>query len=841
MKLKGILAGIIAVLFLVLPYLAPLLASFIDPVHGVMGASLSAGTPQAVITDNKVPGKAWVVWDQYGVPHIYATTDEAGIYAVGWVTASQRLFQMDLLRRVPEGRLAALVGDSALDSDIFMLQSGIADSVEKSWQLIKNTPELEPVEKMLEYYAMGVNNYIEYAEKHNMLPIEYRILGQTPEPWEPKDTIAVAQLIAYGLAWNDEDLIMQHLYNKLGEKALYIPILFDFLNWSDTVAQAPCSEAVYWANITGLSSTLTLKQATTTPSTPKEINVDKILELAQAPAKILGFTPPIEASNNWVVNGSYTQSGLPILANDPHLELSVPPVWMLLEINTPSFKAIGNLFPGTPLIVIGRNTHLAWGFTNIMGDFTDYYYYVWSGDKYLYKGEWLTPEKKTVEIKIWDMMKHQYTTKTVEIEQTVHGYLIDVSGHKLAVRWTGQDGSAEVAFFYFLNKANSVKEALQAQKYFHVPIQNLVIADDQGNFAYSPFGAYPVRTNLPTYNVSGHIIVNKGWMPFNGSAGEGEWAGYLSPSQIPILYDPALKFVATANSKPWDGSCGDFIGWHYHDKYREMRIKQLLDLMINEKGKLTPQDIARVQTDITDLGVHDYIGALLQLVDTKDNEMLQQLEQWYMQGTVMDKNLWEPSLAATWLVTFHHELWKQIYGEDSHVSFFRAYYALEFIKAYESGDHVARSLLGTVTLEDLAEQSLEKSVDFLKQYYGTEDYTQWIYGKLHYYDVHHSIASVFDYKYIPASGFSWTINVAPSLSYSMDKGMPVRHGPSLREIIDLSTNQYWIAIPGGDSSNPFSPYYDNIYEDYWVQGKYIVYTLGQPAETYGEPTVYINP
>ena len=836
MKKKGIVTGILAVLFLVLPYMAAPLASMIDPVNGVMGASLSAGTPSAEISDPRVPGKAWVVWDEFGVPHIYATTDEAGIYAVGWVTASQRLFQMDLLRRVPEGRLAALVGEKGVESDVFMIQSGIAESVNKSWELIKNTPELAPVKEMLEYYAMGVNSYIEYAVKHNQLPLEYRVLGLTPEPWEPRDTIAVAKLIAYGLAWNNEDLVMQKLVNRLGENGIYLAEIFDFLNWTDTYPQAQCEYAVYWANVTGLNNTLTLKQA----SVPSVINVDNVLELTESTARLLGWTPPVDASNNWVVNGSYTVSGLPILANDPHLELTAPPIWLLLEINTPSFKSIGNLFPGTPLVVIGRNTHLAWAFTNVMGDFTDYYYYVWNGDQYLYKGEWLTPTKETVEIKVWDPFKRTYSTQTVTVMKTVHGYVIDADGEKLAVRWTGQDASAEIAFFYFLNKATTVKEALQAQKYFHVPVQNFVVADDQGNFAYSPFGAYPVRTNLPVYNISGKLIVNKGWLPFNGSAGEGEWAGYLSPGQIPILYDPPVPFIATANSKPWNGTCGDFIGWHYHDKYREERIHEMLNQLIAEKGKLTPTDIAKVQTDITDLGVKDYLHELLSLTCSSDLEVRSQLLEWYKNTTLMDPDAWQPSVAAAWIITFHHNLWKTIYGEDSDISFFRAYYALHFIKAYKSGDPVARSLLGDKTLMDLAEESLNEALEFLEQYYGTSDYTAWRYGDLHYYDVHHAAFNVLDLDKLPAGGFTWTINVAPSLSYSLENGMPVRHGPSLRQIVDLSTDEYWIAIPGGDSGNPFSPFYQNIYKEYWVKGEYIVYKLGQPAEAYGAPSLVIN-
>ncbi len=800
-----------------------------------------------------MPGKAYVYWDSHGVPHIYATTDAIGFYAVGWVTASQRLFQMDLLRRVPEGRLSALVGERGVASDTFMIESGIARSVELSWYMISNSsdPVLKATKQMLEYYSMGVNDYIRYAEKNNLLPIEYRVLGQKPEPWKPMDSIAVAKLIAYGLAWNSEDLVMQKLVNKYGEDGIYLAKLFGFLTWNNTLAQASCSVAVPWSSVTGITNPPALEFYTLAnlsiereipASTPEKIGVGSIIGLESAPARFLGFHTPLEESNNWVINGSYTASGKPIVANDPHLELTMPPIWFMIELNTPSYHVMGELFPGTPLVVIGRNQHLAWGFTNVMGDFTDYYYYKWDASgRYLYKGEWLEPKHvETVTLEIWNPFKHTFTAKKIDVLETVHGYLIHVNGERLAVRWTGQDPSAEIAFFYILNKASTVKEALQAQRYFHVPPQNFVVADDKGNFAYSLFGAYPVRTNLPVYNVSGVKLVNTGWLPFNGSRGEGEWIGYVPADKIPILYDPSLPYIATANSKPFQGECGAFIGWHFHDKYRLERIHMLLDEMIAEKGKLTVGDVMRVQTDTVDLGVRDYLSLLFNLSCWKDNQTMLELHQWFLNGTNMSKNEWQPTLAAAWIIEFHTLLWKNLYGSASDIKFLRETYARNLIDSYLLGDPIARKIL-RISPVKLANEAFQRAVRNLTLYYHSSNPNDWVYGKIHYYNLHHPAFKPLNAEPLPASGFTWTINVAPSFQDSATRGMPVGIGPSLREIIDLSMQEYYISLPGGESGNPFSIHYQDLYLEYWSQGKYMVYAItpnaSQLSNTMGEPLV----
>lgn len=836
-----ILAAIITIGFLALPYLAPALTSFIDPIHGVPGAALAAGLPSGNYTAQTV-GDATVVWDRYGVPHIYAETDEAGAYAMGWVTASMRLFQMDLLRRIGEGNLSALVGDAGYDNDVFVKSLRLDDAINETWTRIQDDPELNKLRDLLISYANGVNAYIDYAVENNLLPIEYRVLGQKPVHWRPQDTIAIEKVISLVLAWNDEDLVLGKLVEKWGPQII---AYMDINSWQGTVVQASCSQAVKWGDVSTKPNAYNYGSLMQGSTTSGVVGVGR----SPDPTPILSWINELHglwsiastgmASNNWVVSGSVTESGKPIVANDPHLQLSAPPIWILAEINTPSFKSIGALFPGTPLVVIGRNQHLAWAFTNVMGDFTDYYYYKWDGDKYLYKGEWLTAEKATKKILVYDPVKRTYREEEITVLETIHGPVLERDGARYAVRWTGLDPSIELQFFVELNNASSVKEAITAQRWFHVPIQNFIVADDKGNFAYSPVGAYPVRSNLPVLArnvaVAGRIvgdIVNRGFIPFNGSNGEGEWIGYVPKEDLPILYDPPTPYIATANSKPWDGSCGDIVGWHYADRYREERIKQLLDEAL-EDGVITVDEVKKIQTDIVDLSVKDYLETAILPYSNTNYAMV--LRGWLeSEGPLMSKDDYKPTIAVAWIYMFHKALWEHLYGESSNIHFLRFHYALSIVKAAAMGDDYARKLLPG-SLESLVNESLSKALNLLEKYYGTSDYTKWIYGKIHYYLVAHPAFAALNYNRVPANGGPYTVNVAAPTQVDSDTGMPVTHGPSIRQVVDLATNRYNIVLPGGENGNPFSPHYQDLYIKYWTKGEYLTYTLGAQPSTYEGP------
>jgi penicillin amidase len=833
LRLVGAIALLVlAAILLAIPLAYPSLNALLDPVHGVAGAGLY-GLPTGVVKAEGVPGEARVLWDSEGVPHIFATTDEAAAYAMGYITASLRLFQADLFRRVPQGRLAELVGSAGLGNDKLMRTLGMHEAIKKSWELLKTSedPELKRLAELLQYYVKGINDYIAKLDTR-LLPPEYRLLGLRPEPWTPEDVVTVQKLFTMMLAWDTDDLVVGELVRKWGPGIL---LDLDIVNRTRTTPQALCADAVKWGAVTGLSSGGAVEVKTYGEAELRLPSAENIIkELSNTVLNSLWL-----GSNNWVVSSLYTSSGKPIVANDPHLALTAPSLWMLVHIESPSLKVAGVTVPGSPLVIIGRNEKIAWGFTNVMGDFTDFYYYKWSGDKYLYKGSWLEPRVRVEKIRVWDPTKRTYKEIEHKVLETVHGPVLEEGGERFAVAFTGARPSLELAFIWGINRASSIVEALKAQKFFTAPIQNFVVGDFNGNIAYSPTGAYPRRTNLPVYEVNGVRIVNRGFLPFNGSNGEGEWAGFIDYSELPILYNPPRPFIVTANSKPFDGACGLHIGWNWADRFRQDRIVSSLESIIRAEGRISVEDVMKVQTDNeVDLGLKTYANLLLKLAEKAGlrNEVVDGIRAWLAEGAPTVTNRWEPTVALVWSMSFRKNLWIKLYGSERELGFFRLEHGESLVELYLKGDARAYRYLKPGEAEDIAKKAFEEAVETLKAFYKTDDYRAWLYGKIHYYNPQHQILKAYSYESFEAGGGPYSVNPASPAELGA-MGTPVRSGASVRLISDLATKKLLVALPGGNHGNPYSPYYQNHYKNYWVTKKYYTIELGVEPSAIAQLTI----
>jgi penicillin amidase len=817
----------LAVALLAAPLAYPPLNIILDPVHGVGGSGLH-GLPGGVLRIEGLPGEARVLWDAEGVPHIFATTDEAGLYAMGHVAASLRLFQADLFRRIPQGRLAGLVGEAGLRNDRLMRTLGIHEAVRKSWELLKTSDdaELRRLAELLHYYVRGFNDHITKLNAR-LLPPEYRLLGLKPEPWSPEDVVAIQKFFTMMLAWDTDDLALAELVRRWG---LNVIVDLDMIQRGRTTPQALCAEATRWGEVTGLRAERRAEGEAYQRASPEPPSAKNILKALST--TILNQLKP--GSNNWVISGRYSSSGKPMVANDPHLALVAPSLWMLVHIETPSLKVAGVTVPGAPLVVIGRNERIAWGFTNVMGDFVDFYHYKWDGNRYLYKGSWVEAKVRVEEIKVWDPIRRAYRAVELRVLETLHGPVLEEGGERYAVAFTGTTPSLELAFIWGINRATSATEALRAQRFFTAPIQNLVVADTNGNIAYSPVGAYPIRANLPVYEVDGMRIANRGFLPFNGSRGEGEWAGFIAYSQLPILYNPPRPFIVTANSKPFDGECGLHIGWHWADRFRQDRITGLLEETIRTKGTVSVQEVMRIQTDNgADLSLKTYLNLTLRLAEKAQPhpEILEGLRGWLQQGAPTTLDRWEPTIALTWSWFFHRTLWAKLYGSEDNLGLFRLEHSERLLELYLQGDTRAHRYLQPGEAENLAIKALEKALETLKAYYRSGDHKTWLYGKIHYYNPQHPIIKAYSYEKVETGGGPYSINPAMPAELGA-AGAPVRSGASVRLVTDLSTNQLHIALPGGNHGNPHSPYYQNHYKNHWAKNTYYTIELGtQPPAT----------
>jgi penicillin amidase len=641
---------------------------------------------------------------------IKASSEAEAFYKLGYAHAYYRFFQMDVMRRVAKGRLSELLGGAALDTDIYFRSRGLYRSAEKTWSYIKsNYPEYA---SLIEEYVRGVNDFL----ARNPPPVEYLILGKRPEPWSPVDTIAIAKLIAWSLSGGEDDLQLKILVDASGPQFLEVA----------------------------------LPREANTPILPRKLTFSSMLQM-------LG-------SNNWVISPNFTTTGRPILANDPHLALSAPPVWIFQRVETPEYTVMGVAFPSAPVVVIGTNGYVAWGFTNSGVDVIDYYYYVWNGTRYYYNGSWLEAERRVEVFKICDL-DNRCTEKMLEVLETLHGPVVEYRGQRYAMRWLGNNVTLEAVALYHMNRARNLTEFLEGLRYFAVPSQNTVYADRYGVVAYFVSGYFPVREG--------------GYLPFNGSRGEGEWKRYIwLPSVLNYINPP---YLATANNKVADANI--YLQWRWADRYRHDRIMELLAQKA-ARGKISVKDVMDIQRDIVDISCRDVKTLLAEYGGENSEKLLDELAQW-------DCAMRTDSVTAARYATFVYTLQKLAWDKFN--------VSITFVPFEVTLASIRRGLIDRSIVETAAAEALKTS-------------STW--GQIHKYSIKHVLGSVFpqlNYRQVEAPGSWFTVNVAP--------GFQVSQGPSVRFIVAFGDGVYMM-LPGGPDGDPLSQSYDAMYMP-WVRGEYV--------------------
>ncbi len=867
--------------------LAPALGFLGDPLRGFWFYAASWERPSGELVLEGLSGPVVVVYDSWGVPHIYAGSERDLFAAFGFVQACDRLWQMDVLRRVTEGRLAELVGEAGVDSDVLMHRLGMPGVVEESYRLIERLAEegdgaAAATLEALEAYARGVNACIDYLRGRGLLPLEYRLLGVEPEPWRPVDSVAVAKLIDYVLAFKTVDLYWGLLAGANGGWVL--GLYADYLRWLDETGRsiiADPGEAAAslerlglprgWATgvelaepgearVEGVLSLEALYRALTSRPEGLELEAAEPLDAVYRAApwlRGLGF------SNNWAVSPALSAHGSALLANDPHLELTAPPVWYLvhLSVRGGGLDVYGAAFPGVPFVIIGRTRGLVFGYTNSFVDTTDFYFYVWRGGRYLYRGEWLEPRRVEFEVRV-NVPGRGFRVERFEALYTVHGPLLAwrVGNHTVvaAVRSTVLVPEPIAVWAYLMNKAETVREAALAQRYFYSPIQNLVAVDSGGHVLYSPAGLVPVRSPVPRVEAEtprGRLeLVNLGFLPFNGSRGEGEWIGFLPFNAVPRLLDPGRGWVATANNlisleyTPLGG--GPYLQWSFLDGYRWLRIASLLDTL--SRGGLTLDEMARIQLDVASAAALE----VLPLVEAAAAEaglgggalaLLQQLRGWDGQ---MLKTAVEPSIAYSVLRRLLWAAWRDATARagldplDPEVAGYVARlevveYALR--RALGGDEWYLRRMSGA-SASEVAAAALEAALRDLEGFFGSGAVERWVWGRAHRLLVKHPMGEVLPWLNLgpyPVDGGPYTVNVAPMPRL----GEPVTVGASLRLVAAADAEPgraAYMALPGGESGSVFSRHYRDLLGD-WLRGLYLTASMEAPERVAGEATLTLTP
>jgi penicillin G amidase len=687
--------------------------------------------------------------DAFGIVTIRAGSEYDAAFALGYVHAQDRLFQMDLTRRLGAGRLSEVFGPATLRTDRFMRRLGLYRVAAANYQHLP--PEAQALFKA---YAAGVNAFI--ARRDGLAAPEFLLQGYRPEPWQPADSLVWGRLMAWQLSgnWRDEQL-RRELASRLTPRDL---------NWIWPTAQR--------------------------------------LSALEEPA----WMPAPGASNNWVLASARSATGKPLLANDPHLSLDMPAAWYLARIEMPGRVLTGATAPGVPLVVIGHNGHVAWGFTTSQADTQDLFVETLTDDDHFQTAAGPQPLVKRTET----IHVRGEADATEIVEETAHGPLIEIdsAAHRgYALAWTGLRPDDRTALGLLeMNRATDAAGFRAALRDFDSPVQNVVYADTAGTIGFMMAGRVPVR----------RATIDASQMPVPGDTGAYDWTGIIPFEGMPQALNPAQNFLATANNKVIDEAYPYFITAKWEANYRIDRIRQ----MIAAEPTLDLDGLVAMQMDDLSLAARQLVPLLL----AKLPEPM--LAGW---DNRMDQDRAQPLIFDAWLRQFAHLLLDGRLGRD--FSNFWFWDAPLLVEALNGGP--ASALCddpGTPAIEDCVlrvKQAHDLAFKALTKAYGP-DRSAWRWGLAHRAHFDHPIFSrlpalswLFDPD-LPVDGDNFTVNRAsPIVDDDSGAAFDDIHGASLRALFDLADlSRSRFVIAGGQSGNPLSDRYAD-FTQLWREGRYV--------------------
>lgn len=531
---------------------------------------------QAGATPLRFPGlreRVTISRDERGIPYIEAANLTDLCFAQGFVTASDRLWQMELMRRNMRGELAEILGSGALAQDKMYRTYGFAQVAEA--EVAGATREAR---EQLEAYARGVNAYIE-SRSDKQLPPEFQILQFRPRPWRPADSLLIVKLFFDALSntWQT-DLMRSALAGVPAEKRQALlaetsPLDVIVFGRDTAVRKAGLSSR----KGTGLGTDVAALRA-----------LGEMRESMERMRELLGV-PGLnrKASNNWVVSGKRTASGKPLLANDPHLPASAPSIWYMVHLSAPGLRVAGVTAPGLPGVVIGHNERIAWGFTNVGPDVADVYlekFDTQNPRRYMTPAGWRESTVRREELRVRKSFTSAETvTELLDVTVTRHGPIVfEQGGKRYALQWTALDPKLSSAEgFFAINMARNWTEFQSALKRYTAPMQNMVYADVDGHIGYTAAGRVPLRRS------------GDGSLPYDGSTDAGEWTGFIPFEKLPRLFDPPSGIIVTANQRVVGTDYPYFLTHEWAAPYRARRILELLEA----RQKLTIDDFRAIQGD----------------------------------------------------------------------------------------------------------------------------------------------------------------------------------------------------------------------------------------------------
>ena len=763
----------------------PPMGKFLSPQQGFwQNAEPADADFNADLQFPQLKGKAEVYFDERLVPHVFAENDGDLYFIQGYLHAKFRLFQMDLQTKAAEGRASEIAGSKAINYDRGKRRLGMKFAAEN----VLRTMEADPASKIvLDAYTAGINAYISSLTE-SQLPLEYKLLDFKPEKWSNLRTALLSRMMAEMLASGTETDL-----EYTSARSVFSPEDFKLLYPQVDDSLMPIVPKGTVFDPPGI-----------VPVAPAAAD-SLYIRNPQPAVQEIEKPDPNNGSNNWVVAGSKTQSGSPILCNDPHLELSLPSIWFEMQLTVPSGNSYGATIPGSPYVIIGFNDSIAWGITNSQRDVKDYYEIRFRDDtkkEYWFDSSWRPTTQRIEEIHVkggatvYDTVAYTHFGPVMYDASFTTEYS---KGRNLAVRWVAHDAANEANTFYKLNRAQNYSDYLDAIKTYSCPGQNFVFASRSGDIAIWQQGKFPAR-----WDQQGIYV-----MP--GTDSSYDWQGYIPQTENPHSLNPERGFLESANQRPADTSYPYFIPGTYITP-RGIAIERKL----NEMTGITPADMMKLQYDYFNTLAEDAVPLLLRYVnesglDAGEKKYLDILRTWNFEATPQAKGQtvyqcwWDSLESSIWLDNLKQARPEApMPDEQTTMELLKRDSLLRFIDDINTPQQE--------TIFDIITLAFKKALPVLKakDQAGQLEWSKFKHpGIYHISDKGKNALLPFARPGLEVGGFG---NIINAMTHS--------HGPSWRMIVHMTTPlEAYGVFPAGQSGNPGSRYYDN-FVDTWVEGKY---------------------
>jgi penicillin amidase len=751
----------------------PALGRFLSPFQGVWQSVTPDTTSYHLQGMIRKPVR--ILFDDRDVPHIYAGNLEDALYAQGYLHASNRLFSMDISTRSAAGQLSEIIGTRTLAIDRKQRERGFLWSAEikaKSWENDQQKKSL------FDAYIQGVNDYV-HSLDYKDWPLEYKILSHAPVEWSYNHCALMLTNMAISLSLGEDDL------EYTTAKAKLTPEEFAFLFPDHNPKESPVIPSEKKWDFEAV------RQNMPAPSNFQE------MEGSDKDSR----KEDLNGSNNWAIASRKTRNGFPILANDPHLSLTLPNIWYEVEIHTPDMDVHGVSLPGLPLIVIGFNEHIAWGSTNSGQDVLDWFNITWKDSirhEYMLDGKFVSAALRPEYIKVRGAAPVMDT-----IRYTHWGPVTHTDEHKdMAMKWIGHQKTPinDLDYLLKINKAKNLTEYRDAVAAFQYPAQNKIFASTQGDIAISVAGIMPLRPSGLGETVT------------NGDRKANDWQQFIPFAHAPFVVNPARGFVASANQVPADETYPyPLLGKRYFEDYRNRVINSILDTA----QAVTIEDMKQMQQNNYNLQAAELLPLLLKALNEgaclseTDKKWYEEIKNWNYE---CHRDSLSPVLYDLWYQEFEKMTWDEL--ENLGVMLPEEWRVIEIVRDHPDHKYFDELLTKdkVETVQDIACASFRAMVNAYQNLHEDEA-KDWGHYK-HSHIPHLARFPGFGVDFINASGGKHIVNA-----------MSKTQGPSWRMIVELSQPpKAWVNYPGGQSGDPASPHYKDMLEHYF-DGQYFEVTL----------------